>query len=181
MVITKQCPRALPVVLAALALAACSEGPFNEYSATIKLQAKPIQLDGEQVVITPEQVTCGEKDELWIVLPQGNNRAIGRLNDSARALGFSDDIHIGDPGFRNPYAQIRGEFPVSVTEVRMRDLDATTKQIEAKTSVVIDHSCFKNPKPLLMGLRLGQFSETDNPAYHFRLHGETWDFEQLVH
>lgn len=174
-------PKVLAVALAGLALTGCAEAPFDANGAAAQIQSKPLELDGEQVILTSEHVACGEREDLWVVFEQGGGRSVARLNESGRKLGFTDDIHIGDPGIHFPYAQIRGSFPVQPTGPRLKDFDEKTKMLESKIGVVMDHPCLQNPLPVLMGLRHGQYSASETPNFRFRLRGENWEFDQLVH
>ena len=178
---TRMCHRVLLVVWAALLLGACSEGPFDEYAALLQIQAQPVQLDGEQVTLTGDQITCGERDDLWVVLPEGAGRSMARLTDRGRALGFSDNIHMGDPGISFPYGQIRGKFPLRAANPHMKDVDERTKIVDARIQVVMDGACLKKSPPTLMGLHHGEFTTLDNPTFEFRLHGEEWRLAGLVH
>lgn len=171
----------LTVALAAGLLAGCSNKDFDESAALQQLQAAPVELDGEQVTLTRDQVACGERDDLWVVLPESGNRAVGRLTDRGRALGFSDDLHIGDPGMNLPYGQIRGNFSLHASDTHIQDVDERTKIVDAKIGVVLDHGCLKRPAPALMGLHHGRFSTVDNPTFQFRRHGDTWQLDGLVH
>ncbi|MEO8097096.1 MAG: hypothetical protein ABI811_05300 [Acidobacteriota bacterium] len=164
----------------ALLLSACEAGPFDGSQAHGVLQSKPMELDGEQVVITPEQITCGEMKELWTVDQVGSSGAIGRLSAAARKLQFSDDIRMGDPAFRNPYVQVKGTFDVEVKSVaELIDIDPQTKEIEAIMGVKINHPCFTSPLPL-MGVRHGVFSQTTNPRFLFKLRNG-WTVEKILH
>ncbi len=168
-------------MLAALLLGSCAEGPFDEYAALLKIQAQPVELDGEQVTLSGEQITCGERDDLWVVLPEAAGRSVARLTDSGRALGFSDDIHMGDAPINVPYGQVRGKFQLRVSNPHMKDVDDHTKIVDAKILVAMDTKCLKNSPPALMGLHHGEFTTLDNPTFEFRLHGEEWRLEGLVH
>jgi hypothetical protein len=169
----------LPVCLGAcLILAGCGSGGFDPNGT---LQSRPVRLDGEQVTLSQAQVDCGARDDLWTVMSMGAERSVARLTQKARDLQFSDDVQIGDPGIGVPYAQIRGLFPVQVMQVgSVRDADAFTKTADAKVTVRIDHSCFQNSPPVLMGIRHGKFDPSESPVFRFKLDGE-WLVDQIVH
>jgi hypothetical protein len=173
--------RVLAAIPAVLLLAGCSDGPFDQGQAQSLLEGQKFQLDKEQVTITAAQVNCGERDDLWVVLKVMEGRFIARLNDKSRALGFSDDIQIGDPDFKTPYGQVSGKFQLEAPVVKLTDLDPQTKIAEAKVKVKIDHSCFAGKPAVLMGVRKGRFNETFNSTFRFRLAAENWQVDQLLH
>jgi len=112
----------------------------------------------------------------------GDGRSVGHLTQKGRNLQFSDDVQIGDPGVGLPYAQIHGSFGVKVLQTAtVRDDDPSTKIVEAKVAVKIDHKCFESTWPVLMGVRHGQFTPSANPVFRFKLDGEQWPFDQVVH
>ena len=118
---------------------------------------------------------CGPIESL------GNGRALGRLTKKGRELQFSDDIQIGDPAVGAPYVQLHGSFPVNVIQAgSVRDEDEWTKSADAKVAVRINHSCFQAAPPDLMGIRHGQFDQSTNPVFRFKLDGE-WQVDGVVH
>jgi hypothetical protein len=164
--------------LAFLLLAGCGSGEFSVNGA---LQARPVQLDGEQLALDQGQVDCGARDELWEITSLGDTRAVGRLTKKGRDLQFSDDVQIGDPAVGLPYVQIRGSFPVRVIQVgSVRDEDQYTKLADARIAVHIDNSCFQMNPPTLMGIRHGQFDPSANPVFRFKMDGG-WMVDQIVH
>jgi len=171
---------ALPAgLLACLMLSGC--GDSNEFNPAGVLQSRPVRLDGEQVILGQEHLECGAHEDLWIIAPMGEGRAVARLAKKARDLQFSDDVQIGDPVIGAPYAQLRGSFPVNVIRIgSVRDEDAYTKLADVKVSVKIGHSCFQNNPPLLMGIRHGRFDQSRNPVFRFRLDGG-WQADQVIH
>jgi hypothetical protein len=172
--------KTLTVGLAGLTLAACGDGVFGPPQARVLLESQELQLDNEQVSLSYEQVACGEREDLWVVLRFGERRAAARLTDAARSLGFSDDVQIGAPDFRSPYAQVRGRFRVRASDIKLLDVDSRTKVGEARAGLLMDHKCFDRPLPL-MGVHKGQFSETSGPTFRFRLSREDWQYDQLLH
>ncbi len=164
--------------LACLVLAGCGGGEFDPRGI---LESRPVQLDGEQVTLNQGQVECGAREDLWIVSPMGEGRAIARLTQKGRDLQFSDEVQIGDPAIGVPYAQIHGSFPVTVMKMgSVHDEDAFTKLADAKVGVKINHPCFQDNPLLLMGVRHGQFDPSTNPVFRFKLDQE-WMADQVVH
>ncbi len=164
--------------LAFLMLGGCGSG---EFSANGALEAHPVQLDGEQVVLDQGQVDCGAHEDLWDIAPLGDGRAVARLTKKGRDLQFSDDVQIGDPVVGFPYVQIHGTFPVKVFQVgSVRDEDQYTKLADARVTVRIDHGCFLNSPPILMGIRHGQFDPSASPVFRFKLDGE-WTVDKIIH
>src|SRR5258707_14526024 len=45
--------------------AACGFGDFNEGRCRNSIEANPVKLDGEQVMLTPTQIDCGFRNDLW--------------------------------------------------------------------------------------------------------------------
>jgi hypothetical protein len=164
--------------LAFLMLGGCGSG---EFSPNGTLESRPVQLDGEQVVLDQGQVDCGAHEELWDIAPLGDGRSVGRLTQKGRDLQFSDDVQIGDPVVGVPYVQIHGTFPVKVFQVgSVRDQDAYTKLADARVTVRIDHACFQTNPPVLMGIRHRQFDPSASPVFRFKLDG-AWMVDQIVH
>src|SRR6185312_14853638 len=111
--------------LAFLTLGGCGSG---EFSPNGTLESRPVQLDGEQVVLDQGQVDCGAHEELWDIAPLGDGRSVGRLTQKGRDLQFSDDVQIGDPVVGVPYVQIHGTFSLRVNQTgSVRDEDEWAK------------------------------------------------------
>jgi hypothetical protein len=164
--------------LAYLILAGCGGGGFDPNGI---LESRPLRLDGEQVMLSGEELECGSREELWTVAPNGDGTAVARLTQKARDLQFGDDVRIGEPGITVPYAQLRGSFSVKVLQLgSIHDDDPFTKRADAKVGVKIDHACFQNYLPVLMGIRKGQFSPSTNPVFRFKMDGE-WTMDQILH
>jgi hypothetical protein len=170
------------VLVAGLALTACDDDIFDELSAQQILdEAGKIQLRGEQVILTPDQVTCGEKKGLWVVDLMDSGDYIARLTAEGRALQFGDDIRMGDRHYSGPYTQLSGALEVHVNRIdKITDEKPNAKIVEAKVGVKIDHECFKeHPLPLL-GIVRGNFSEDADPRFRLRQKSD-WVVEQVLH
>ena len=163
------------LLLTCLALSGCGGNGFDPNGL---LEGRPVRLDGEQVVLNSSQVECGVQNDLWTIAPMGDERSLGRLTQKGRDLQFGDDIQIVSP---SPYAQVRGSFPLKVLQMgNIQDSDAFTKTAEAKVGVRIDHKCFQDSLPVLMGIRHGEFTSSTSTVFRFRLENE-WQFDQIIH
>jgi hypothetical protein len=177
-VFDNNCLRIFGTTLAGLMLAGCGPSGFDPAGV---LESRPVRLDSEQVVLTPEQVDCGTREDLWTISPLGDGRSFGRLTQKGRNLQFNDDIQIGDPVVGVPYVQLHGSFPVKVIQTgSIRDEDEWTKSADVKVAVRIDHSCFQTNPPMLMGIRHGQFDPSSSPAFRFKLDTD-WQVDRVVH
>jgi hypothetical protein len=163
-----------------LLAAACAEGPFDAEKARSVIEAQPIQLDGEQIAISLEAVTCGQRNELWTSDSLGD-RSVARLAPAARNLQFYDDVRIGDPDIPVPHAQVRGNFRLKVLSLgAIRDESEQVKVVEAKLAVLIDHPCFQNPVPQLLAVRRGNFTPDAMSTVRFR-HDPQWTVDRILH
>ena len=169
------------VLVAGLALTACDDDIFDELSAQQILdEGGKIPLRGEHVILTPDQVTCGEKKGLWIVDQLDSGDAIARLTAAGRALQFGDDIRMGDRRFSGPYTLLAGAFEVRVEKIdKITDEKPNAKIVEAKVGVKIEHECFTRPVPLL-GINRGDFSEDADPRFRLRQKSD-WVVEAVLH
>ncbi len=168
----------------ALSLTGCVMAPLDD-ATNIKMavEAQPIRLEAEQVVLTPRQVDCGTREDLWEPPAQGSeSRQSARLMTGGKALHFDDDVSVTETGYAQPYVQVRGEFPVVVEEViHVRNGSGANSRIaQVKASVTVAHSCFARPLPL-MGVRNGKFHQDISPTVELRVEGETWKFERVLH
>jgi hypothetical protein len=164
-----------------LVLAGCGEREFGEGKIRYRIETQQTKLDGEQVVLTRGQVECGARAELWEVQQLGEDHAVGRLNQPARDIGFGDDVQVDDPGFRNPYVMLRGNFVLSLIQVNnIRDEGPESKVVDARVGVRIDNACFQNPLPVLLGVKRGKFNETAGTLMRFRMDGD-WMYDQIIH
>jgi hypothetical protein len=164
-------------------LTGCGLGEFNEGRCRNSIEASPVRLDGEQVMITPQQIDCGFRNDLWDQATYDENqRGVARIQPAGRALHFDDDVQINDPAFPRPYVQIRGEFPLQVLEiVNIRDSDdPSVKLIEVKLGIMVNHTCFQQPIPLA-GVKRGRFNADMNPIVRLRQDGSTWIVDRMMH
>jgi hypothetical protein len=169
------------MLLPSLLLVGCGAGEFSEGTVRQRIESQPTRLDGEQVTLTRGQLECGTQAELWTIEHLGADRTVGRLTQQGRDLGFGDDIQIDEPGFNNPYAQLRGPFVMSLIQLNnIKDEGAQSKVVDAKVAVRINNPCFDNPLPLILGVKHGKFNETVGVLMRFRL-DDDWNYDQIVH
>ena len=146
------------------------------------IEAVPVRVDAEQVMLTSGEVDCGVRAELWGPPTEPNQgRSLCPLLPGGRALQFEDDVVYTEPGQQSAYIQIRGKFPLAVIEiVSAKDgPDINTKLVESRVGVRVGNSCFPNPLPI-MGARKGQFNQVEPPVMLFRLDRD-WQMEKFVH
>ena len=171
----------LCLLVSLVLLTACSEPSFDGNTARVVLEAAPVPLNGEQIVLNEEQLKCGNDNDLWVITQLGAGHSIARLTDEGRKLQFSDDVRVGEAGLGRSVVQVRGKFALRTLETPSIEEDGKqAKVVEAKVGVVVDHECFKRPLPALMGVRKGEFSTTTDPMFRLRLR-ETWSVEALLH
>jgi len=177
-----------PCFLAALSalcllLAACgNKSDFDGGGARDILQSNAVNLDGEQVTITPMQIDCGVQSDLWEAPAQvSGDRTTARLTSQGRELNFSDDPTI-EPEYHQPYVQVRGAFSLEVNDVsNIRAGESPdTKLVDAKAGIKLQHACFSSPLPM-MGVKKGKFREDAPLTFLFRLKEDGWHFERIVH
>ena len=168
--------------LVALSLSTGCGGEFDETKIHNAAEHTPFHLDSEQATLNQQQLDCGVDKDLWEQPVQVSDRSIARLNQSARDLGFNDDVSVGDTGYINPYVQVRGDFMVRVTGINDTK-DGPGQEFKTVTggmAVHINHPCFNEDLPL-MGVRKGQF----NPSYPitmiFAFDNNDWRLDHLTH
>jgi hypothetical protein len=163
------------VVCLSVLCAGCSSDNFNPGI----LESAPVRLDAEYVMLTSNQLQCGSQEDLWEAPAQSGDRSTARLLPKGRALNFADDVSVGD--MRQPYVQIRGDFPLKVVDiVNTKDgADKDSKSMEAKVGVIFQHTCFPTPLPI-MGVRKGNFTQESAPVFQFRNNGG-WQLEKVAH
>src|SRR5712692_856667 len=112
--------RILLAAIAGFALAAAGCGKSSDFDADKAksiLESKPFNLDGELVTLTKVQLDCGVQSELWESPSQVSEGLISaHLDPKGRDLKFNDDVQI-EPKYRQPHAQVRGDFMIQVDEV----------------------------------------------------------------
>ncbi len=171
------------ILLAAAAtffLAGCGSSGLDQAKVKALIEAQPVKLDGEQVVLSQVIVDCGVQNELWDAPTQvSTDRLVAKLTDKGRNLKFSDDVSIGDAPL--PYAQMRGELPLQVDDVpAINDVDDQTKRVDVKAGVKIDQACFQAPLPI-MGVKKGNFNASVPPSFRFSFYENAWHLDKLVH
>jgi hypothetical protein len=166
-----------------LAGGACGDkNEFNEDVAKSILEGNPVNLDGEQVTVTEVQLQCGVQSELWEAPTLvSQDRTTARLTAKGRELNFGDDPAM-EPNFHQPYAQVRGAFPLAVDAVSdVRDgATSGTKLVDAKVGIKLQDACFPNPLPI-MGVKHGVFREDTPVSFLFGKSDDGWRLEKLVH
>jgi hypothetical protein len=171
------------VVCLGLGTTGCVQKDFQQEKAQNLLAAAPVHLDAEQVTLTQAQVDCGVMNDLWdppptTLIPQ--ERSTARLLAAGKALHFDDDVVVSEPGYHQPYAQIRGDFMVQLGDTNIKEEGSDGRLVDGKLMVTIPHMCFPDPLPVL-GVRKGKFSQDVNPVMEFRLLNDGWHFIKLVH
>jgi hypothetical protein len=163
--------------IAILCLSGCASPGFDEGGAKGILESAPLTVSSEQVTLTDAQVYCGVQAELWDP-PSGN---MAKLTQKGRDLKFTDDVRVVDPDIRQPFTQVTGTFPVSVSEVtKLRDTDNGMKLADAKLGIIIANECFTTPLPL-MGVRKGKFVPGVPVIFRFQGSGKEWSLDKLMH
>jgi len=160
----------------------CVQREFQQEKAQNLLAAVPIHLDAEQVTVTMQQVECGVQNDLWERPgPVVQERSFARLLGPGKALHFDDDVVVAEPGYHQPYAQLRGDFMLMLGDSpTIKDEGSDGRLVESKVMVVIPNTCFPEPLPLL-GVRKGRFSQDALPVVEFQLLKDGWHFARIVH
>ncbi len=142
---------------------------------------RKMKFESEQVAMNPEQMTCGIQNELFGEVDQSAARKVAPLLERGRALGFTDDVSVGEYGRDRPNTQVRGTFPLVVKQVvNIKDHPNGAKRVEVWAGVRIDHPCFSGPLQI-MGVRRGALSETAPAAFEFAKAEEGWRLVQILH
>lgn len=170
------------MVCMGLATTGCVQKEFPPEKAQNIMATHLIHLDAEQVSLTSQQVDCGAQNDLWD--PPGpvlQGRSVARLLGAGRDLHFDDDVMYAEPGYSQPYVQIRGDFMTQLADgPSIKDEGSDGRLVEGKLMVIIPHMCFSDPLPIL-GVRKGRFSQDANPVMEFHLLDDGWHFTKLVH
>jgi hypothetical protein len=164
----------------------CVQKEFQQEKAMNLLAAAPVHLDAEQVMLSSQQVECGAQNDLW-EQPSASNtpgaleHSFARLLPAGKALHFDDDVIVSEPGYHQPYVQIRGDFMLQLAEgPSIRNEGSDGRLVEGKLLVNIPHMCFSDGLPVL-GVRKGKFSEDALPVMEYSLENDGWHFKKLVH
>jgi len=162
-------------------LAGCSTGDFDYGKVQAMVEAVPVSLDGEEVMLTDTQLQCGVTSDLWDITQLGANHSVGKLTQAGRDLHFGDDVVIGEAGTHTPYVQIRGTFQMRLLDMgSIRDDGEKSKLVDLKIGVEIPHMCFQNPLPQLMGVRRGHFNQDVLPTFRFHMENN-WALDRVQH
>ena len=148
---------------------------LDENTIQPRAEGRPYQLDSEQVSLTFDQVNCGIKDDLWETASADSGQQTRyRLTQKGRDLQFSDDVYSNGPGYRTPYAQVRGKFYLSLSQIiGITDGAEGANLIQGKVGVKIPHECFPTPLPL-MAVRNGTFTPEVAPTLKYENTEEGW-------
>jgi hypothetical protein len=165
----------------ALSCLGCGDPDFNDSKTRAIVGSQQWMLNGEQITLNQQLVDCGVDNDLWFPPTQvSQNRYIARLTEQGKALKFSDDVSIGEPGFPQPYVQVNGAFDLQMDDIYdTHDLEQGVKRVVAKLSVKIPHACFPNPIPI-MGVKKGHFDESAPATIDFAL-TDIWRLDKVVH
>jgi hypothetical protein len=160
----------------------CVQTEFQEQKAQNIIAAVPVHLDAEQVSLSFQQVQCGAQNDLWEQPGQvRQEHAAARLLAAGKELHFDDDVVVAEPGYSQPYVQVRGDFKLQLAGgPSIRDDGSDGRIVEGKLGVIIPNSCFPDALPL-MGVRKGKFSPDALPVMEFRLLNDGWHFDKLIH
>ncbi len=174
---------AIGVLTLTLATTACQQREFPDVKAQSIIASNPIHMDAEWVSLNGSQVECGIQYDLWdpVAAFQPGEHASAHLEQAGRDLHFDDDIVVSDPGYHQPYAQVRGDFMMHLGDgPSIRSDGDDVRLVEGKLYVIIPHMCFPDPLPV-MGVRKGRFTQDANPILQFNLLADGWHFTKLVH
>ncbi|MEQ1884320.1 MAG: hypothetical protein ABL967_04615 [Bryobacteraceae bacterium] len=164
-----------------MSLVGCYNTVFDESTVFQSGGREPIELQSEQVTISSDALTCAVENGLFEGPSESGSRTVARLTEAGRALGFSDDVSIGDSGYLYPYTQVRGKFEIEFQQVtKIADLQAGVKRVEGRAGVKINHPCFRGPLPL-MGIRNGTLAENFPAAFEFDQDGNDWHISNVIH
>ncbi|MEQ1946364.1 MAG: hypothetical protein ABL995_04200 [Bryobacteraceae bacterium] len=172
---------AVLALFACLSLSSCYNSVFDESTVYQSGAREPIEIQSEQVSISGEVLNCAVENGLFEAPVDNGSRTIARLTEMGRALGFSDDVSIGDSGYLLPYTQIRGKFEIEFRQVtKIADVQKGIKRVEGRAGVKINHPCFQQPLAL-MGIRNGTLTENFPAAFEFDQYGNDWRIANVMH
>jgi hypothetical protein len=169
-------------IVAGLAVlcSACTHNDFGPGTAQALVAQKPRRLDAEQLILSYGQVDCGVREQLWDPPAELGSRTLARLTERGRTLKFDDDVVVAEAGHRNPYVQVRGDFPLTMPDPPDVKDQGDMKMAVGKVLAMVDHSCFPDPVPV-MGVRHGNFAENAVPVLRFEKTEDGWAYAGLVH
>ena len=180
-------PRASTALLAgalSVLLTGCgdnSEVALNEGIVMSASNGQNVKFESEQVAMTPEQLACGVQNELFGEVDLSAPRKVAPLLERGRALGFTDDVSVGEYGRERPNTQVRGTFPVVIKQVvNIKDHQNGAKRVEVWAGLRIEHTCFGGPLQI-MGVRRGALSEAAPAAFEFARAQGGWRLVQILH
>jgi hypothetical protein len=178
---TYRAPVASAAVLSVL-LWGCNRNSFDEGRVVDVIGERPFDLDSEEVTLTNAEVSCGVDMELWDAPVDAPGRMVARLTQKARDLNFTDDISIGETGYSQPHAQMRGKVSLAVSQVlSIADgKEQGIKIVQVQLQVVVSHACFPAPLPI-MGIRRGQPVQGLAPSVEFDYTNDGWRLEKFLH
>jgi hypothetical protein len=155
---------------------------FDDTRVRLVTEGSPIQLDSEQVTLSYPQVDCGVDKDLWDAPVQVSERSVAHLKQAGRDLGFNDDVSLNEPGYNQPYAQMRGKFMLRVENILdTRDGPGQgAKTVQLQVRVKVPNECFGGDLPI-MGIRKGQFNPGTNPSLVYQLGSDGWYIDHFVH
>jgi len=157
---------------------------FDEDIARGAIEGRPMNLEGEQVTLNEPLIQCGVQAELWDPpAAPSPDHSTAHLSAKGRELKFNDDVIVRDPGARQPYVQVRGNFQLQIESISaIKDgEDKFARLVEAKVGVKVDNPCFPRPLPL-MGVKHGNFSADTPVVFHVRLdESGGWHADKIVH
>jgi len=125
---------AVAVVCLSVVTTGCVQTEFQEQKAQNIIAAVPIHLDAEWVTLSFPQVECGAQNDLWEQPGQARQEhAAARLLAAGKELHFDDDVVVAEPGYSQPYVQIRGDFRLQLAAgPSIRDDGADGRIVEGK-------------------------------------------------
>ena len=169
----------LVVFLGALTFTGCGDKDFDDVVAEVRVEAQPIKLDGEQVVLTEVQIDCGVQNDLWEAPSGTGDHKVARLLAKGRDLKFFDDVMVTDSGGN---VQMRGDVQVDlVAPFQIRDAEQGVKLVTGKVYAMLKHTCF-NGQPLpMMGVRKGQFDANAPVQLRYVQDRGDWQFDRIIH
>jgi hypothetical protein len=178
---TCSAPLAAAAVLSAL-LCGCGRNNFDEGRVVQVATNRPFNLESEEVSLTDAEVGCGVENNLWDAPVEVPDRTVARLSQKGRDLHFTDDISIGEAGYTQPHAQMRGNVSLAANQVlSIADgKEEGTKIVQVQLQVMIPHPCFPAPVPI-MGIKRSRPTQGLPPTVEFDFTNDGWRLEKFIH